>query len=119
MASSRFTTKLILHLERVTRFELVLSAWKADVLAVEHYTRMVGLNVSPSADGFLEQATSFALNLSNFPRIFVEPHNYQEDIYLYHRFGTKNRNRTYDKRDMSPPLYQLSYLGICTRLICR
>lgn len=27
-------------------------------------------------------------------------------------FGTKNRNRTYDRRDMSPLLYQLSYLGI-------
>ena len=26
--------------------------------------------------------------------------------------GTKNRDRTCDRRDMSPKLYQLSYLGI-------
>ena len=28
-------------LERMRRFELLLSAWKADVLAVKHYTRLL------------------------------------------------------------------------------
>ena len=39
LAATYYATVAIKRVERATRFELVLSAWKAVVLAVKHHTR--------------------------------------------------------------------------------
>ena len=77
-------------------------------LPIPTYPHLVGLDVSPSADGFLNRRPLLLLTWNSFLRILVEPHYYQEVIYLSYRYGRGCGTRTHTHKTYGPKPYASS-----------